>query len=103
VLEVVLLQVLRQRSLFDLVRHRATVIEGTERFNHCGTAANGASHEEADLSRDGHAEATSHTGRALKLRGGGLSRGSRALEPSGERFGELGHFVVAVLGEHAYL
>ena len=80
VFEVVLLEVLRQRSLFDLVRHRATLIERAERFNHCATAADGVSNAEADLSRDG-----------------------RALELRGERFGEFGHFVVGVLGEHADL
>jgi hypothetical protein len=58
----VLLEVLRQRSLFDLVRHRATLIERAERFNHCATAADGVSDAEADISRDS---------RALELRGSG--------------------------------
>jgi hypothetical protein len=80
VLEVVLLEVLRQRSLFDLVRHRATLIERAERFKHYATAVDAASDAEAGLSRPGG-----------------------ALEPRGERFGELGHFVVGVLGEHADL
>ena len=80
VLEVVLLEILRERSLLDLVGHGATVMDATGRFNQLRNSRR--RNEPCDE--------------------GSLAR-QRALEQRRERFREFGHFIVGGLGEHADL